>query len=67
MKNWLLIMWTMVSCSTLDEVKKLLDGLPATEAMSAKIVVINSQRSFLGAWSDPYYVFYAKGLQNDSR
>ena len=64
MKNkivlWLI--WTMVSCSSLADVQKTLNGLTNSESLTAKIVVINSKRSFLGALSDPYYVFYVKGI-----
>ena len=64
MKNkvMLWLVWTMVSCSSLAEVQKTLSKLTNSESLSAKIVVINSQRSFLGVWSDPYYIFYVKGI-----
>lgn len=41
--------WTHEACSTLDCVDDVLNKLPLDRALEAKIVVINSQRSFLGA------------------
>lgn len=67
MKNILLsilaVVWIMKGCFTLDDVKRFLNTLPLSESLNAKIVVINSQRSFLGKLSTPYYVLYPKGLK----
>lgn len=52
--------WTMYTCGTLDCVTQFLNTLPVERALEAKIVVINSQRSFLGVLSDPYYIYYRK-------
>jgi len=52
--------WVMQDCYTLDDVTALLNRLPADRAVDAKVLAINSQRSFLGAASTPYYVWYRK-------
>jgi len=52
------LVWHQHSCMTLDDVKAFLDKLPPDRALEAKIVVLNSQRSFLGALSEPYYILY---------
>lgn len=63
-KHWILILvvWVMKGCFTLDDVTTFLNSLPFQEALQAKVVVINSQRSFVGALSTPYYVWYPKGM-----
>lgn len=58
--KFMLLVWVMQPCSTLEEVEKFLNKLPRDQAVLAKIVVINSQRSFLGVLSTPYYIFYEK-------
>ena len=45
---------------TIDDLVKGLNALPQERQMEAKIFVINSQRSFLGVASDPYYLVYRK-------
>ncbi|MGH7974867.1 MAG: hypothetical protein ACREBR_05030 [bacterium] len=54
----LMLVWVMKGCYTLDDVTKLLNSLTPTQVASAKIVAINSQRSPLGMFSTPYYVWY---------
>ena len=61
MKNLCLLilaLWFMKPCFTLEDVTTFLNKLPEDSAISAKIVVINSQRSFMGTLSSPYYVYY---------
>ena len=63
MKNFiviLLLVWAIKDCFTLEDVSAFLNSLPPERAVEAKVVVINSQRSFLGALSSPYQVFYRK-------
>lgn len=50
--------WKMEGCYTLDDVTVFLNKLPAERALEAKVVAINSQRSFLGTLSTPYYVWH---------
>lgn len=52
--------WAMKDCFTLDDVTKFLNALPPDRAADAKVLAINSQRSFLGAMDTPYYVWYRK-------
>lgn len=52
--------WAMKDCYTLDDVTAFLNKLPPDRATDAKVLAINSQRSFLGTWSTPYYVWYRK-------
>ena len=54
----LALIWVIKPCFTLEEVETFLNELPLERALEAKIVVINSQRSFLSSMSNPYYVFY---------
>ena len=61
MKKFLLafsFLWLLKPCFTLEEVTKFLNSLSPGVADTAKIVAINSQRSFLGSLSTPYYVWY---------
>lgn len=62
---WTLVLlaWVIQPCGTLEEVAKFLNKLPTAQAINAKVVVINSQRSFFGVWSTPYYVFYDDQLR----
>jgi hypothetical protein len=52
------LVWKMESCGTLDCVTAQLNRLPPDRALEAKVVVINSTRSFMGALSNPYYIYY---------
>jgi hypothetical protein len=52
--------WQMESCGTLEDVTDFLNKLPPERAIEAKVTTINSQRSFMGALSDPYKVWYRK-------
>jgi hypothetical protein len=52
--------WTIQVCDTLDEVTEFLNKLPLERALEAKIVTINSTRSFMGVWSAPYRVYYRR-------
>lgn len=52
--------WAMKDCYTLDDVTAFLNSLPADKADDAKVLAINSQRSMLGALSNPYYVWYRR-------
>lgn len=54
------VRWQVQGCITLDAVTELLNSLPAERASEAKVTTINSQRSFLGPLSTPYYVWYRK-------
>lgn len=56
----LLMVWAMQACDTLEAVLQFFNGLQDWQTEKAKIVVINSQRSFFGVLSTPYYVFYPK-------
>lgn len=52
--------WEMKSCGSLDCVTDFLNTLPPANADTAKVTTINSQRSFMGALSDPYKIWYRK-------
>jgi len=52
--------WVMQGCFTLQDVTDFLNKLPPERAIEAKVVAINSQRSFLGSLSTPYYVWYRR-------
>lgn len=52
--------WIMQDCYTLDDVTATLNRLTPEQAATAKVIAINSQRSMLGALSNPYYVWYRK-------
>lgn len=52
--------WYMKDCFTLEDVTVFLNQLPPESAATAKVTTINSQRSFLGSMSSPYYVWYRK-------
>lgn len=52
--------WVMEGCDTLEQVTALLNRLPPDRATDAKVTTINSQRSFMGVLSTPYYVWYRK-------
>lgn len=52
--------WAMKDCYTLDDVTAFLNTLPTDRAVDAKVLAINSQRSFLGSMSTPYYVWYRR-------
>lgn len=52
--------WRMHGCFSLDEVTNFLNNLPPGRATEAKVIAINSQRSFLGSLSTPYYVWYRR-------
>jgi len=52
--------WVMKDCYTLEDVTKMLNSLPADRAVDAKVLAINSQRSWMGSLSTPYYVWYRK-------
>lgn len=52
--------WVMVPCYTLDDVTRLLNTLPPADALEAKVIANNSQRSLLGVWSNPYHVWHRK-------
>lgn len=56
----LLLVWVSQSFFTIDDMVKFLNGLPEDRAKEAKILVINSQRSFLSTLSSPYYLIYRK-------
>lgn len=56
----LLLVWVIQSFFTIDDMVKFLNGLPEDRAKEAKILVINSQRSFLSTLSSPYYLIYRK-------
>ena len=61
MKKFILsltFLWLMKPCFTLDEVTQFLNTLPPGIADTAKVLAINSKRSFLGELSTPYYVWY---------
>lgn len=51
--------WVMEGCGTLDCVTALLNTL-GDRAIDAKVTTINSQRSFLGPLTTPYYVWHRK-------
>lgn len=57
-----MLLWVMKGCFALDDVTNFLNSLPKQQALTAKVVAINSQRSFMGALSTPYYVWYNKDL-----
>lgn len=50
--------WAMKDCFTLGCVTDCLNSLPPDRAGEAKVLAINSQRSMLGALSNPYYIWY---------
>lgn len=52
--------WVMKDCFDLPCVTRTLNELPPDRAVDAKVIAINSQRSFLGALSSPYYIWYRK-------
>ena len=52
--------WAMQTCSTLEEVTQFLNTLPEERALEAKVLTINSQRSFGGVFSSPYRIFYRR-------
>lgn len=52
--------WIMKYCYTLEAVTQLLNSLPPQSAAQAKVLAINSQRSFMGSLSTPYYVWYPR-------
>lgn len=52
--------WVMESAYTLDDVTAILNKLPSGKAIDAKVLAINSQRSFMGSLSTPYYVWHRK-------
>lgn len=52
--------WVMKDCFTLEAVTDFLNTLPPDRAADAKVVAINSQRSFMGSLSTPYYVWYRR-------
>ena len=52
--------WQMQTCDTLDCVTDFLNKLPVQDALEAKVIVINSQRSLLGVLSNPYYIYYRR-------
>lgn len=54
----LVLVWVAKSFFTIEDMMRFINQLPLERAMEAKIIVINSQRSFLGAASDPYYLIY---------
>lgn len=61
MKKWiwiLSIIWVTKSFFTIDDMIDFLNMLPMQRQMEAKIFVINSTRSFMGKFSDPYYFIY---------
>lgn len=58
----LCFVWVMKDCFTLDDVTKFLNTLPLDQALHAKVIAINSQRSFAGVFTTPYYVWYNKDL-----
>lgn len=53
-----LLTWVMRACFTLEDVTSFLNTLPTERALEAKVIAMNSQRSFLGMFSTPYYVWY---------
>lgn len=50
--------WKMQACYTLNDVTTFLNKLTPAQALEAKVLAINSQRSVLGSLSNPYYVWY---------
>ncbi len=52
------IPWVYESYFTIENLMTALNALPVDKQLEAKIMVINSQRSMLGAWSDPYYLIH---------
>jgi hypothetical protein len=54
------LQWESHACGTVTCVADFLNRLPDERAAEAKVITINSQRSFMGVLSDPYYVYYRK-------
>ena len=54
----LVLIWLCKSFFTINDMVAFLNTLPEERAKEAKIFVINSQRSFLNEFSNPYYVLY---------
>ncbi len=50
--------WVYESYFTIEDLMTALNALPVDKQLEAKIIVINSQRSFVGIWSDPYYLIH---------
>ena len=60
-KKWIWmfsIIWVTKSFFTIDGMINFLNTLPIQRQMEAKVFVINSTRSFMGNFSDPYYLIY---------
>ena len=56
--NLFVLVWVVKSFFTIDDMAKFINTLPPGVASDSKVVVINSQRSFLGTWSNPYFLIY---------
>jgi hypothetical protein len=57
------VVWILKAFFTLDDLGKFMNNLPLSEALNAKVIVINSQRSLAGFWSPPYYLLYPQGIK----
>ena len=61
MKNLFVVLaliWVSKGFMTIEEMVQFLNTLPEQYAKEAKVIVLNSQRSFLGPLSKPYYLIY---------
>lgn len=59
----LALIWTSKQFGTIDDLVRFLNTLSDDRAKEAKILVINSQRSFLGVLSSPYFLIYREDRQ----
>jgi hypothetical protein len=63
-KNWLILLtvtWILKSFFSLSELESFMNKLPLAEALNAKVIVLDSQRSF--ALNSPYYLLYPQGIK----
>ena len=65
--KWLAILaliWVSKQFFAINDMVKFLNDLPPDRALEAKVVVLNSQRSFMGKWSSPYVLVYREDKQH---
>jgi hypothetical protein len=58
LKYLFILVWISKQFFAISDITNFLNTLPTERAIEAKIVVLNSQRSFLGSLSSPYILMY---------